>query len=160
MLLHGSDTACVNVREPPSHRLVGLSTPGSPSVITGGVAGSRASLVLKTGRGLGDGPGELICTPVRARKPSDVLASPGCTRDLRVRGLKRPLEVLDTPTPEGPPASSPSSSSSSRRAPRVQAKMALTVSDGEAAFNFRSTGEGGRHWLSTFIFDKSGLQHS
>ena len=140
------------------HRADGLPTPLSPTMDAGELAGVRTAVAAKCGHQTGHSPDRLSCTPGRASQPSDVLDSPGCPRAPMDRGLKRPREVIDGPTPPCSPASSSTSPSSSRRAPRVQAKLHATVVDGAAAVDFRSSGAADRFWLSVFIHDRRGCR--
>ena len=138
------------------HGSDGLTTPPSPTSDAGDPTAARTAVADTCGHQPGHSPDRLSCTPGRASQPSDVLDSPGCTRAPMDRGLKRPREAIDGPTPPCSPASSSTSPSSSRRTPRVQAKLKVTVADGAAAVNFRSSGTAGRKWLSVFIHDRWG----
>ena len=109
----------------------GHHTGGSPGGSPGGSLGGSPG--DSPGGSLGDSPGGI---------PGDSLGG----SPVGSRGVKR--------SPPGSPVPSSPSSSSSRRTPRVQAKLTVTIADGEAAAKFRAGGTAGRKWLSTFMFDR------
>ena len=146
-------------RDSQPERSCGLATSRSPTVDVRGLAVLHTAVAVASGHHTGGSPGGSPGGSLGGSPGDSPGGSPGDSpggipgdslggSPVGSRGVKR--------SPPGSPVPSSPSSSSSRRTPRVQAKLTVTIADGEAAAKFRAAGTAGPKWLSTFIYDRWG----